>query len=122
MSDGAREDVVCCSLHGHWQLQRPLRDSCALLSRNAPQGVFAPLLQPQGPTMRKLVALAPIVFFAAACSDGSFSDPTESSAAALGKGHMAVCPDAAPGEARCHAHVVIGNDGKPGTAATPSGY
>ena len=32
------------------------------------------------------------------------------------------CGPAAPGEARCHAQVRLGPDGKPGTSSTPSGY
>jgi subtilase family serine protease len=74
--------------------------------------------------MRKLAPLASLVLFAAACSGSGSSDPTQSTGEALGnKAHAPVCPGpAAAGEMRCHAHVVLGPDGKPGAGSTPSGY
>jgi subtilase family serine protease len=37
--------------------------------------------------------------------------------------HEAVCQPAAPGEARCHAHVIVDESGSPkATVSTPSGY
>jgi hypothetical protein len=56
------------------------------------------------------------------------ADPTAedegTSSAALGapNGVGRVCGDAGPGQARCHAQVRLGPDGKPRTGGTPSGY
>ena len=39
-----------------------------------------------------------------------------------GLSHAPVCPDPAPGEARCHAHVVVDSTGQPDKTSAPVGY
>jgi subtilase family serine protease len=57
-------------------------------------------------------------------TDSSDSEAAGTSANALGGGRATahVCADPGPGEARCHAHVVVDSKGQPMATGGPSGY
>ncbi len=70
--------------------------------------------------MRKLTFALPVSMFAVVlgCSDGGAGG----SGPVPGAGHIPVCEDPGPGQARCHAHVVVDPSGKPAASSSPSGY
>ncbi len=77
----------------------------------------------------RLALVASVVSTIAVLGTGcSSADPgaesLQASSEAMGApgGVAKTCGPAAPGEARCHAQVRLGPDGKPRTSSTPSGY
>src|SRR5689334_11329619 len=75
--------------------------------------------------MRKLLPLAALTILAAACSGTSTGDPQEQVGHVgqeLSHSHAPVCPGSeGPGTARCHAHVIVDQNGHPNVATTPAG-
>ncbi len=75
--------------------------------------------------MRKSLLALPVLAlaFAPGCGGADDGNVGSTSQPVSGNGHAEVCPGpAAPGTARCHAHVVVDSQGQPVTNATPSGY
>jgi subtilase family serine protease len=57
------------------------------------------------------------------CAGGEDILGSDTAASKGGKGpHARVCSDAAPGEARCHSHVIVDSTGQAQQFTTPSGY
>lgn len=85
------------------------------------------------PPMKRFLAVAsllPVALLTSSCVDAN--DPTTSdddvpaTSTAMQDiahaGHAHVCADPGPGEARCHAHVIVEPDGSVSANAVPSGY
>jgi subtilase family serine protease len=70
---------------------------------------------------RILLTSLPILSFSA-CVDGEPQDDSSVDPVAKKVDHVAVCADAGPGFARCHAHVVVDANGNPNPNVTPSGF
>jgi subtilase family serine protease len=69
--------------------------------------------------MRRLLPLVLVPFASLlGCGEGDF----ESVSNAVKGGHKAVCEQTTDGAARCHAHVVVDQDGEPMATAAPSGF
>jgi len=63
-----------------------------------------------------------LVFSCGPAEDEFVGEGQENAALSMAKGHAAVCGPASPGQARCHARVLVDGVGQNVTTATPSGY
>lgn len=73
-------------------------------------------------SIARLFLVTGIFTFTAACAIQQ-DEGTERSAQGAGRANAPVCPGpVAPGNARCHAHVVVDQGGEPAASSAPSGY
>jgi subtilase family serine protease len=76
-------------------------------------------------SVRLSVVVALSTVFSVGCGSADTTtdgEPLEATSQALGNGVGRACGDAKRGEARCHAWVLLGPDGKAKTSGTPSGF